>query len=80
MEYDWTFITDALHHYEAVAAALQSLADLFPFPGGGDPKDTQNIEKAVNLLQEAKRAEIDGLQALRHLREALGTLQAGGTQ
>ncbi|MFC5406357.1 RNA polymerase sigma factor [Cohnella soli] len=80
VEHDWTFITDALHHYEAVAAALQGLADLFPFPGGGDPKVTQNIEKAVNLLQGAKRAEADGLQALKKLREALGTLQAGGIQ
>lgn len=80
VEHDWPFITDALHHYEAVASALQGLADLFPFPGGGDPKDTQNIEKAVNLLQGAKRAEIDGLQALKHMREALGTLQAGGIQ
>ncbi|MFD0619104.1 hypothetical protein ACFQZR_16685 [Paenibacillus sp. GCM10027629] len=80
VEHDWTFITDALHHYEAVASALQGLADLFPFPGGGDPKDAQNIEKAVNLLEGAKRAEIDGLQALKHLREALGSLQAEGIQ
>ncbi|MDR0271244.1 hypothetical protein [Paenibacillus sp.] len=59
---------------EGVAAALQGLANLFPFPEGGDPKDPQNIEKAVHLLQEAKRAETDGLQALKHLREAFKNL------
>ncbi|TCZ80793.1 hypothetical protein E0485_00415 [Paenibacillus albiflavus] len=77
--YDWTFITDALHHYETVASALQGLSDLFPFPDGGDPSDPQNIVKAVNLLQEAKKAETNGLKALKHLREALGALQAGAS-
>lgn len=54
-------------HYKVLPICFLSL--------GGDPKDTYNIEKAVNLLQEAKKAEADGLQALKKLREALGTLQ-----
>jgi len=73
-------IRDAAGHYEAVAEALQGLAELFPFPGGGDPKDADNIVKAVKLLQEAKRAEAEGLNALKQLRECIASLQAGGAE
>jgi len=77
---DWSCLCDALRHYEKVAEALQGLARLFPFPEGGNPKDTQNIDKAVQLLQEAKRAEAEGLLALEQLRESIVMLQAGGVQ
>lgn len=73
-------IQEAVRHYETVAAALQGLAELFPFPGGGDPKDEGNIVKAVKLLQEAKRAEAEGLLALKQLRECIASPQAGGVE
>jgi RNA polymerase sigma factor (sigma-70 family) len=79
-DHDWSCLSDALRHYEKVAAALQGLAHLFPFPGGGNPKDAQNIDKAVQLLQEAKRAEAEGLLALEQLRESIVMLQAEGDQ
>jgi hypothetical protein len=79
-DHDMSCISDALLHYETAAAALQGLANLFPFPGGGDLKDAQNIDIAVQLLQEAKRAEAEGLQVLEQLRESIVMLQAGGVQ
>lgn len=74
-DHDWSCIGDAVRHYETVAASLQGLARLFPFPEGGDPKNAQNVEKAVQLLQEAKKGEAEGLLALKQLRKSLGNLQ-----
>lgn len=70
-EYEWECLSDAFHHYEAIAAALEVLSHLFPFPEGGDPKDVKNVEKAVQLLQNAKQAEEKGLMALTQLYEAI---------
>ncbi len=70
-ERDMSCISEAILHYEKAATVLQDLANLFHFPEGGNPKDVQNIDKAVHLLQEAKRAEAEGLLTLKKLRESI---------
>ncbi|MBP1989379.1 RNA polymerase sigma factor [Paenibacillus eucommiae] len=79
-DHDNTCICDAVVHYETVTAELQGLANLFPFPEGGDPKDVQNIDKAVQLLQKAKSAETKGLLALKQMREFIISLRVGDIQ
>lgn len=69
-EYEWECLSDALHHYVTVALTLTALSHLFPFPEGGDPKEAKNVEKAVQLLQNAKKAEEKGLMALAQLHES----------
>ncbi|RAV20749.1 hypothetical protein [Paenibacillus contaminans] len=73
-------IRKCVGHYEAVAAALKGLAELFPFPGGGDPKDPDNIINAIKFLEDAKRAEAKGLRELNQLRACIVSLQPGGVE
>lgn len=77
-EYDWPCIGAAIRHYKKVDESMQGLSHLFPFPSGGDPKDKQNIERAIDLLHEAKTAEAKGLQTLEMLRDSISMLQTGG--
>lgn len=73
-------IRKCVGQYEAVAAALKGLAELFPFPGGGDPKDPGNIINAIKFLEGAKRAEAEGLMWLKQLRACIASLQPGGVE
>ncbi len=58
-------------HYEEVAESLRGLRNLFPFPQGGEPNDPVNVERAVSLLEEAKAAEVQGVQILQKMYESV---------
>lgn len=65
-----TLAAEAANHYEQVAEALHPLAEMFPFPHGGEPDNDDNAEKAIHQLTEAKLSEekgIDILECLYHL-------------
>lgn len=61
------FASDAEKHYAVVVEALVELRELFPFPHGGDHSQKENVEKAIQLLKEAKDAEVEGLKSLENL-------------
>ncbi|MCY9514276.1 RNA polymerase sigma factor [Paenibacillus apiarius] len=43
--------------YEHMAAQLQELRQLFPFPAGGEPNDPEQAERAIAILQSVKALE-----------------------
>ncbi|MCC3376291.1 hypothetical protein [Cohnella sp. REN36] len=54
----------AAGHYEEVASAFAELRALFPFPQGGAPKDPAIADRAVLLLERARKAETAGVALL----------------
>jgi hypothetical protein len=44
---------------------------MFPFPQGGEPNSDEQAERALILLQEAKAAEVHGVQLLERMLELL---------
>lgn len=58
---------DAAILYEEVAEAFVQLRSLFPFPEGGNPKDPNNADRAIQLLRQAQAAETKGVEELEHL-------------
>lgn len=57
----------AAGHYETVAAAFGQLLSMFPFPEGGQPKDPDMADRAIELLREAQAAESKGVEQLERL-------------
>lgn len=66
-----SILGEAIQHYEKVVDSFKALTEIFPFPGGGDPKDPNNAQRAIQLLSNAKAAEEHGLFALEKLYTAL---------
>lgn len=58
---------EAASHYSKSAAALVVMRELFPFPNGGRPDEPAVADRAVELLQEAKEAELRGVEVLERL-------------
>lgn len=58
---------EAAVHYEAVAQALGTMREMFPFPAGGNPKDAAAADKAIELLRRAQQAETKGVEVLEGL-------------
>lgn len=65
------FSAEAAKHYEAAAAALVEMREMFPFPEGGNPGDSRQADKAIELLKAAKEAEIEGVKTLEKLLECM---------
>lgn len=61
----------AASHYEDAAACMRRLAELFPFPAGGNAADPVHRDQAIWLLNEAGKAERDGIRQLEMLLERL---------
>lgn len=60
---------EARKHYAVVAEAFDELRGMFPFPSGGSPKDPDQADRAIRLLQTAKQAETAGVEALEKLHQ-----------
>lgn len=58
---------EAKEHYEKTAAALVELREMFPFPQGGQPNDPEAADRAIEMLQTAKKAEEQGIDVLEKL-------------
>lgn len=69
-----SILAESIQHYEKVVDSFKALTEIFPFPGGGDPKDPKNAQSAIQLLSNAKDAEEQGLFALEKLLYALKSL------
>lgn len=57
-------ITEIARQYGVVAASFVELREMFPFPGGGTPKDPVQADAAARLLQQAKEAEMAALEQM----------------
>ncbi|MFC4546201.1 hypothetical protein ACFO25_07555 [Paenactinomyces guangxiensis] len=57
--------------YTRVAEVLTALTCLFPFPGGGEPNQSDQSQQAIKWLTKAKEAEEQGVQYLSQLLEQL---------
>ncbi|MBW5446200.1 hypothetical protein GE107_09025 [Cohnella sp. CFH 77786] len=66
---------EAIQYYEKVVDSFKALTEIFPFPGGGDPKDPNNAQSAIQLLSNAKVAEEQGLSALEKLLNVLKSVK-----
>jgi hypothetical protein len=60
---------EAAKHYAVVAEAFQQLRERFPFPQGGNPKDSEMADHAIKLLKQAKEAETKGVEVLEQLHD-----------
>ncbi|MDF2961979.1 MAG: hypothetical protein K0S39_3714 [Paenibacillus sp.] len=58
---------EASEHYTSVARAFAGLRSLFPYPQGGNPKDSDRAENAIRLLKQAKEEETKGVEILEKL-------------
>jgi hypothetical protein len=61
----------ACKQYDALAAPLKKLTQLFPFPHGGNPNQDDQAERAIELLQEAKLAEQKAIAILEEMHAVL---------
>lgn len=71
---DQGLFDEAIEHYAAVADALDGVVERIPFNMPGDvPSEDAMVQDAecAALLREAKTAEVNGLEALRKLKDAL---------
>lgn len=57
----------AAGHYGQAAEALHPLADMFPFPAGGEPNKDEHAEFAIRQLEKAKTAEEQGVAQLEEM-------------
>ncbi|WP_091217533.1 hypothetical protein [Paenibacillus sp. BC26] len=63
--------SEAAAHYRIVADRLGALVSLFPFPQGGEPNQEAVASRSIQLLQDAKAAEIQGVRVLEQMLESL---------
>jgi hypothetical protein len=59
-----TFAGEAAEHYAVVADKFAEMLALFPFPHGGNPKDPETADQAIQWLRQAKEAEEKGVAVL----------------
>ncbi|KMK77181.1 hypothetical protein [Alkalihalobacillus pseudalcaliphilus] len=53
--------------YKEVAKALNEMKEMFPFPHGGEPSEAIQKNRAIELLYQAKEAEVAGVKELEKL-------------
>ncbi|MBP3963918.1 hypothetical protein [Paenibacillus lignilyticus] len=63
--------SEAAAHYRIVADRLGALVSLFPFPQGGEPNQEAVASRSIELLQDAKAAEVQGVRVLEQMLESL---------
>lgn len=51
-------------HYSEVVRCFELLQGMFPFPNGGNPRDTAQAAKAVHYLEQSKAAEEKAIHLL----------------
>ncbi len=64
---------EAAAHYRAVAETFAQLCRLFPFPAGGEPNEPGQAERAIQLLETAKKHEQEGVAVLERMYVELAT-------
>jgi hypothetical protein len=62
---------EASETYGVVAKQLIEMRNMFPFPQSGEPNNEVVAEHALELLEEAKDAEVRGVQLLERMLELL---------
>lgn len=58
------FAEEAAGHYLDVVKIFESLQSMFPFPDGGNARDSVNVLNAIRLLEQAKQAEQKAIHVL----------------